>query len=154
AASTALPPARRTSRPAWAASGWLVATMPLGAITTERPARPGRGVSRSPARTRGASSNSPTRRKRKTIVLPMIFRDTRGKSRGARPAQGRAEPITGNVVGEGQREQDAEPEQRRAGHQPDQPPAVQDVHEEQRDQQRFPRRDQQADADVQRAGQL
>ena len=33
AASIALPPARSTSRPAWAASGWLVATAPLVANT-------------------------------------------------------------------------------------------------------------------------
>ena len=36
AASMAFPPALRMSMPAWAASGWLVATMPLGAMTTER----------------------------------------------------------------------------------------------------------------------
>ena len=38
AASMALPPARSTSSPAADASGWLVATMPLGAYTVERPA--------------------------------------------------------------------------------------------------------------------
>jgi hypothetical protein len=32
AASTALPPAFSTFRPAWAANGWLVATIPLWAI--------------------------------------------------------------------------------------------------------------------------
>ena len=37
AASIALPPALRTSSPTWAASGWLVATMPCGAMTTDRP---------------------------------------------------------------------------------------------------------------------
>jgi hypothetical protein len=36
AASTALPPAFSTSNPAWAARGWLVATMPLWAMTLER----------------------------------------------------------------------------------------------------------------------
>ena len=36
AASTALPPARSTSSPAWAASGWLVATAPLVAKTGSR----------------------------------------------------------------------------------------------------------------------
>ena len=36
AASIALPPRLSTSTPACAASVWLVATMPLGAITTER----------------------------------------------------------------------------------------------------------------------
>ena len=33
AASTALPPCWSIERPAWAASGWLVATTPLTAIT-------------------------------------------------------------------------------------------------------------------------
>ena len=36
AASMALPPAFRMSSPAWAARGWLVATMPRSVITTER----------------------------------------------------------------------------------------------------------------------
>jgi hypothetical protein len=36
AASIALPPLRMICRPASAASGWLVATMPCGAITSER----------------------------------------------------------------------------------------------------------------------
>ena len=36
AASTALPPARSTSSPACVASGWLVATMPFFASTSER----------------------------------------------------------------------------------------------------------------------
>src|SRR5262245_11299042 len=36
AASIALPPFFRMSRPTWAASGWLVAIMPLRAITSER----------------------------------------------------------------------------------------------------------------------
>src|SRR6185437_13869238 len=36
AASIALPPAFRMSRPVWAASGWLVATMPYLPVTTER----------------------------------------------------------------------------------------------------------------------
>lgn len=36
AASMALPPFLSTSRPACAASGWLVVTMPLRAITSER----------------------------------------------------------------------------------------------------------------------
>src|SRR5262249_6634474 len=49
AASMALPPLRRISSPTWAASGWLVATMPCGAITTERPERNGAGVNRTPA---------------------------------------------------------------------------------------------------------
>src|SRR5436190_7273479 len=39
AASMALPPFLRTSRPTCAASGWLVATIPCGAMTTERPGR-------------------------------------------------------------------------------------------------------------------
>ena len=38
AASIALPPACSTASPAELASGWLVATMPCGAYTTERPA--------------------------------------------------------------------------------------------------------------------
>src|SRR6476620_9944341 len=38
AASTALPPRFRTSRPTCEASGWLVATMALLARTTDRPA--------------------------------------------------------------------------------------------------------------------
>ncbi len=38
AASIALPPACSTRNPAELASGWLVATMPCGAYTTERPA--------------------------------------------------------------------------------------------------------------------
>ncbi len=37
AASTALPPFLRISSPASAARGWLVVTMPLRAITSERP---------------------------------------------------------------------------------------------------------------------
>src|SRR6185369_8499337 len=37
AASMALPPFFRMSNPAWAASGWLVVTMPLRAMTSERP---------------------------------------------------------------------------------------------------------------------
>src|SRR5919204_5805046 len=36
AASIALPPFFRISSPAWAASGWLVATMPFLAITSDR----------------------------------------------------------------------------------------------------------------------
>jgi hypothetical protein len=36
AASIALPPARNTCRPACAASGWLVATIPFRAKTSER----------------------------------------------------------------------------------------------------------------------
>src|SRR6187397_729040 len=36
AASIALPPRLNTSTPAWTASGWLLATMPLRAITSER----------------------------------------------------------------------------------------------------------------------
>ena len=36
AASTAFPPSRRICSPAWAASGWLVATMPWRASTSER----------------------------------------------------------------------------------------------------------------------
>jgi len=36
AASTALPPWRSILIPAWAAKGWLVATMPLLLITAER----------------------------------------------------------------------------------------------------------------------
>src|SRR5437764_13301339 len=36
AASAALPPFLRICRPAWAASGWLVATMPWRASTSER----------------------------------------------------------------------------------------------------------------------
>ena len=36
AASMALPPAFRMSRPTCAASGWLAATMPCGATTSER----------------------------------------------------------------------------------------------------------------------
>ena len=36
AASMALPPALRMSRPTWAASGWLAATIPCGAITSDR----------------------------------------------------------------------------------------------------------------------
>src|SRR5207253_5573390 len=36
AASAALPPCLRICRPAWAASGWLVATMPWRASTSER----------------------------------------------------------------------------------------------------------------------
>ncbi len=39
AASMALPPFWRTARPAVLASGWLVETMPWGALTTDRPAR-------------------------------------------------------------------------------------------------------------------
>src|SRR5207248_4495661 len=38
AASTAVPPRFNTSRPTWEASGWLVATMPWLARTTDRPA--------------------------------------------------------------------------------------------------------------------
>ena len=38
AASTALPPRFRMSRPTCDASGWLVATMPWLARTTDRPA--------------------------------------------------------------------------------------------------------------------
>jgi hypothetical protein len=37
AASTALPPRFRISTPTWEASGWLVATIPCVARTTERP---------------------------------------------------------------------------------------------------------------------
>src|SRR6185312_16097609 len=37
AASTALPPFLRMSRPTWAARGWLVVTMPLRAMVSERP---------------------------------------------------------------------------------------------------------------------
>ena len=40
AASMALPPCFSTSSPICAASGWLVATMPCGAIVTDRPALP------------------------------------------------------------------------------------------------------------------
>src|SRR5438094_916872 len=47
AASTALPPLLSTSRPTCAASGWLVATMPLAATVTDRPALPGTAVGRS-----------------------------------------------------------------------------------------------------------
>ena len=38
AASTALPPRLRMSTPTWEANGWLVATMPCRARTTDRPA--------------------------------------------------------------------------------------------------------------------
>ena len=38
AASTALPPLRSTSSPTCAARLWLVATIPCGAMTTDRPA--------------------------------------------------------------------------------------------------------------------
>ena len=38
AASTALPPRFRMSRPTWEASGWLVATIAWAARTTDRPA--------------------------------------------------------------------------------------------------------------------
>src|SRR5438045_922936 len=44
AASIALPPLRRMSSPTCAASGWLVATTPLGAIVTDRPALNATGV--------------------------------------------------------------------------------------------------------------
>src|SRR5258706_8622420 len=36
AASIALPPLRKISRPAWAASGWLVLTMPFRPTTSDR----------------------------------------------------------------------------------------------------------------------
>ena len=38
AASTAFPPFFSTSSPIWAARGWLAATIPCGAIVTDRPA--------------------------------------------------------------------------------------------------------------------
>src|SRR2546426_408299 len=41
AASIALPPFFKMSNPTCAASGWLVATIPWGAITTDLPARAG-----------------------------------------------------------------------------------------------------------------
>src|SRR5262245_33816244 len=47
AASMALPPFLRMSSPTWAAIGWLVATIPLGAIVTERPALPAGVIGRS-----------------------------------------------------------------------------------------------------------
>src|SRR6476659_7316037 len=49
AASTALPPFLSISKPTCAASGWLVATMPCGAIVTERPALPAGVIGRSAA---------------------------------------------------------------------------------------------------------
>jgi hypothetical protein len=36
AASTAVPPAIKIRKPAWAAKGWLAATIPLLAMTTDR----------------------------------------------------------------------------------------------------------------------
>src|SRR4051794_32858241 len=49
AASAAFPPRLRTSSPTWAASGWLVATIPFAATVTDRPALYGAGVGRSAA---------------------------------------------------------------------------------------------------------
>ena len=42
AASAAVPPRRSTSTPVSAASGWLVATIPCSAWTTDRPVQPAR----------------------------------------------------------------------------------------------------------------
>src|SRR4051812_1786247 len=62
AASMALPPLCSTARPAPAASGWLVATMPLGAMTTERPVLYGLGVRRVPGGRSGTAAEATTAR--------------------------------------------------------------------------------------------
>ena len=69
AASTAFPPRFSTSNPTCAASGWLVATMPLFATVAERPAWPGRGVGRSAGRRSGVMASASTQADRQRVNM-------------------------------------------------------------------------------------
>src|SRR5258708_7327628 len=66
AASTALPPCFRTSRPTSAASGWLVATMPCVASVSERP-RGGAGGAGAGAARRAVTGRTTRRVRRATV---------------------------------------------------------------------------------------